>query len=214
VNAGPRTAEKLELLLRETQHRCSNDLQLVVSLLSLQASRCLLEEARLVLRQTADRVSILARARSALLHEVDVPLEATLQRVCSALESQAEPRAITIVLHCHDGCSGLEHEAVTVIALAVNELATNAIKHAFKTGQAGRITIDAAENERQLIVIVDDDGLPFAEDPSGTGLGMDLIRRLIGSLDGVLIAPEANTKRFEMRIPKTGCARAIAGEPA
>ena len=64
-----------DLLLRETIHRCSNDLQLVVSLLALQSRRAANPEVREALADAMERVSVLAHARRALHQERPATLE-------------------------------------------------------------------------------------------------------------------------------------------
>ena len=56
-------APRDDLFLRETLHRCSNDFQLVVSLLSLQSRRAATPEAREALADATARVAVLARSR-------------------------------------------------------------------------------------------------------------------------------------------------------
>ena len=80
------------LRLREANHRCSNDLQLVVALLQLASRRTNIPETHEVLNDTANRVAILASARRALAHNDQQDLEATLLEVVSALAVLAEPR--------------------------------------------------------------------------------------------------------------------------
>src|ERR1700710_3311831 len=87
-----------DLLLRETNHRCSNDLQLVVSLLALQSRRTDSVDARQALTDAKERVSILARSRAALHQQVHHDLGAALRQVGEALLSQAEPRSILVSL--------------------------------------------------------------------------------------------------------------------
>ena len=96
-----------DLLLRETNHRASNDLQLVVSLLGLQSRRAASPEVRQALSDAMERVSILARSRSAMHRERQVSLEAALRQVCEALHAQAEPRGILISLQTGDEVHGL-----------------------------------------------------------------------------------------------------------
>ncbi|WP_430252240.1 histidine kinase dimerization/phosphoacceptor domain -containing protein [Neorhizobium sp. DAR64860/K0K1] len=84
------------LLLRETYHRCSNDLQLVVSLLSLQSRLATNSETRDALADAMARVSILARARSEINQRRSPSLGCAIRGVCEALPSQAEPRSILI----------------------------------------------------------------------------------------------------------------------
>lgn len=190
-----------ELRLRETNHRCSNDLQLVVALLRLQSRRAASAEARRALADAMERVSVLAHARKAM-HDGHASLAAALRQICDALHAQAEPRAIAISLDIADGAHRLSPTRVTTLALVVNELATNAIKHAFADGSRGRIAIAVTRRGPDLVVTVDDDGRPFPRALSSTGgLGLTLARRLMASIDGELIAPAPPSKMFELRLP-------------
>ena len=86
----------------------------------------------------------------------------------------------------------------------VNELATNAIKHAFEEEKAGCISISVRPNgEREAVIIVDDDGLPFPEanSPKDGGMGLGLAKRLVASVNGLLIPPASGRKCFEIRVP-------------
>ena len=192
-----------DLLLRETNHRCSNDLQLVVSLLGLQSRRAATPEVRQALTDAMERVSILARARSAMYRERPPTLQAALRQVCEALQAQAEPRAILISLEAAHEVHGLSAIQITTLALVVNELATNAIKHAFEEGKSGRIRLSIRwNNTREVAILVDDDGLPFPElTGNGDGLGMGLVKRLMASIGGLLIPPPPGSKLFELRVP-------------
>ena len=200
---GDRQAHGDDLLLRETNHRCSNDLQLIVSLLGLQSRRAANPEVRQALSDAMDRVAVLARSRSALHRERPPSLTAALRDVCAALHSQAEPRSILISLHSGEEAHGLSPTQITTVALVVNELATNAIKHAFEEGIAGHVRVSIGSNgEHEAIVIVDDDGLPFPETiGTGDGLGLGLVKRLIASIGGLLIPPPSGSKVFELRVP-------------
>ena len=192
-----------DLLLRETNHRCSNDLQMVVSLLALQSGRAKSDETRQALTDAMERVSVLARSRAALQHQKHLTLEAALRQVCEALHAQAEPRSILISCEIAHENHSLSPAQVMTLALTVNELATNAIKHAFAQGKSGSIRISAREDDRNLTVIVDDDGLPFPEASEGKngGLGLGLVKRLVASIGGMLIPPPNGSKVFEIRLP-------------
>ena len=198
-----RSAQGHDLLLRETNHRCSNDLQLVVSLLGLQSRRAANPEVSQALTDAMERVSILARARSAMHRERQPSLEAALRQVCEALHAQAEPRSILISLEARHEVHGLSPTQITTLALVVNELATNAIKHAFEEGRDGHIDVSISDNgNRDVTAIVDDDGLRFPDAGcNGDGLGMGLTKRLMASIGGLLIPPPSGTKVFELRVP-------------
>ncbi len=190
-----------ELLLRETNHRCSNDLQLVVSLLALQSRRATNPEVCQALEDAMERVAALAQARISV-HDAQQPsLESALQRICEALHSYAEPRSVLVSLKAAHEVSGLDANTITTLALVVNELATNAIKHAFKEEMGGhiRVTINQSDG-RHLIVTVDDDGLPLPATES-SGLGMGIVKRLMASIDGMFIPPGRGSKMSELRVP-------------
>ena len=199
----PMTSSPDSLLLRETCHRSANDLQLIVSLLSLQSHQAKSAETRAALTDAAGRVAVLAGARAAL-QQRQPSLETALRRVCEALITHAEPRAIHVSLDVAPVASRFTGPHVTTLALIVNELATNAIKHAFNEDRGGCIRISVVEHDRaHLAIIVDDDGLPFPgpdlRRPDGLGLG--LARRLMESVGGLVILPPVGSKRFEIRVP-------------
>lgn len=191
-----------DLLLRETNHRCSNDLQLVIGLLALQSKRAANPEVRHALDDAVERVSVLARARRGLYDEGPQELNAALQQVCEALHAQAEPRSIAVAYKPGEGLKSLSPGCVTTLALVVNELATNAIKHAFEEGKVGSINVSASTNGHDVTVLVDDDGLPFPKPGAeGVGMGMGLAKRMMASIDGLFIPPSAPSKIFELRVP-------------
>jgi two-component sensor histidine kinase len=197
------SGDHYELLLRETNHRCANDLQLVVSLLGLQSRRCTNADARQALAEASDRVAVLARARSAMLTEQH-SLKAALQGIGDALESQAEPLSIDVTVDVPPAVDGLVHDEVTTLAIVVNELATNAIKHAFDANAGGHVRIAARPHDsRHVAIIVDDDGLPFPELPERKpdGLGLELVRQLMVSIGGEIVMPTNASKCFEIRVP-------------
>lgn len=212
LSTSHRPAPDPELLLRETNHRCANDLQLVVSLLALQGRRATHPETRDALADAGARVGVLARARAALAREQS-DLQAALAQVCEAIAAPAEPRGVLVTMETElgeagPGADGLSSRQVTTVALAVNELATNAIKHAFAEGEGGRVAVSARRTAAEVVVVVDDDGLPFPEldrprggGPGGGGLGLELVKRLVASIGGLVIPPPPGTKRFELRIP-------------
>ena len=145
-------------------------------------------------------MAVLARARAALNREAQGDLQTALRQVCEALGSQAEPRGILLSLHCEDAILGLSANAVVTLSLAVNELATNAIKHAFADGRDGTVRVAVRRAAGDLVVSVEDDGSPMAIGGE-RGLGLALVRRLVASIDGLLIAPTGGAKRFEIRAP-------------
>ncbi|WP_430252238.1 ATP-binding protein [Neorhizobium sp. DAR64860/K0K1] len=89
----------------------------------------------------------------------------------------------------------------------MNELATNAVKHAFKEGKAGHIQIAVRRyDERHAAITVDDDGIPFpaSRDKKSGGMGMLLVKRMVASANGKFIQHRAGSKCLEIRVPVKG----------
>jgi two-component sensor histidine kinase len=203
-----------ESLLREIHHRVKNNLQVVHSLLYLQATT--LEErlddvAAEAFRQSRSRIKSMAAIHDRLYRSKDlsaiecgdylrvlIPDLFTLydagDRIGARIEVHIRPLAIHAAIPC---------------ALIVNELVANCLKHAFPDRRRGRIEIEGAELPDGLArVTVSDDGVGFcpereaARDPTLT-LGMHLVRDLVAQLDGHLdIASEPGMgSRFRVTFP-------------
>lgn len=200
---GQRYGTDHELLLRETHHRCGNDLQLVVGLLVLHSRSAASSEVRDAFADVTERVTAFARARATRYEDRPPSLENAIQQVCEALRMHAEPRAITISLRMDTLAEGLSAARITTLSLVVNELVTNAIKHAFTEGGTGNILISVSRNTGgDVVVFIEDDGRPLpAWGEPGAGFGLTLARRMIASVDGLFIPPPPGTKVFELRVP-------------
>jgi two-component sensor histidine kinase len=194
-----------DLLLRETNHRCSNDLQLVVSLLALQSRRAVSQDVRHALADAMERVAILARARSALHDERTASLDVAVRQVCEALQPQVEFRSILISFEARCEADEISANHTTTLALVVNELTTNAIKHAFENSGPGVIRVLISRDRGgDVIITVDDDGLPFPDAAiSSGGMGMGLAKRLMASIGGTFSPPPLGSKTFELRLPSS-----------
>lgn len=191
-----------DTLLQETHHRCSNDLQMIVSLLSLQSRRARSDETRVALSDAADRFAVLAHARSAMFDGGTSSLEIAFRRVCHALSLHAEPRSIAITFRVDQPVGDMPADRIAAVTLVANELITNAIKYAFQVGVPGQITVTVGRSaDGAAVVAVVDDGMPFPDQPppGGSGMGLRLARRLMTSIDGQLIEPTGTGKAFELR---------------
>jgi two-component sensor histidine kinase len=190
--------EQAELLLRENRHRFANDLHLVGSLLSHQARFADDPGARDALANVAARVMTLVRARQM----PDGDLAAGLRACVDALTAQVGGRGITVGLRVEGECPPIEERRATVLLIAVNELATNAIKHAFIGRGDGRVEVTLSATANHIRLTVEDDGASL-DTPGGgrVGSGLDLVRRLIGGVRGEFAVPPARSKCFTIDMP-------------
>lgn len=170
-----------EILYAELEHRTKNIMMMIVSFLSLQAARSKTEEAKVALRDVMRRVHGLNVAQRALvkLGVLDrVDLGRFLPEVVKELLSLEGRRAIrfeTSTEHCETSVT-----QASALGLIVNELTTNALKHAFPDG-SGVLSLEVRCTKAEGSVVVSDDGVgsPSAPHANGdTGIGLHLSEAL------------------------------------
>lgn len=179
------------MLLREVNHRVKNSLQIVSSILNLEASASETAASRERFKAASERVYAVANVHD-LIYRIDsfdsIPFRSYLSDLCAALERSCrdERRAITIA------CDGPDIDVATnhaiTLALISNELITNAIKYAFSDRNSGRINvqIERAGGSVRLIVSDDGQGVQSEKPASSTGLGSKLIGVLARQVGGVV----------------------------
>ena len=193
-------------LVHEARHRCASDLQMVTSLIELTRRRTADETARAALGKIANRVHVFAETRGSLLRGQRRDLGSALRMVCEALHTMAEPAGVTVALSVEHPTPRPDDEAILAVALSVNEIVTNALKHAFVNRVQGRVEVICRTlAERTALVSIDDDGVPFPSlkegQTNGSGAGLGLVRRMIDQQGGMVIMPTNGSKRFEIRVP-------------
>jgi two-component sensor histidine kinase len=196
--------DRHQLLLKEISHRVKNSLQIVSSMLHLQASTADDEGLTAQLAEASSRVSAIGRAYERLAYDADVEnidLGAYLQAVCAD--------AITSNCKLHfDGAQGIWLSADRAISLAliVNELVTNAVKYAFSHRHEGHIYVRVVrENANTALVSVRDDGIGLPPDfdlSKNKGLGMRIVTALAKQLGAdITRTPQVDGNEFVVAVP-------------
>ena len=178
-----------EALLREVNHRVANSLQLIASLVHLQAGALEDEGARAALRDTQSRIAAVMQVHRRLYTSDDVQnvdmgeylggLVAELQQSLAAagadhpIRLEAEPIK-------------LNPDKAVSLGVVVAELVTNAFKYAYPDGRAGevRVAFTTAPADRLRLTVEDDGpGLGDKVVARGTGLGQRVIAAMARSLN-------------------------------
>jgi two-component sensor histidine kinase len=184
-----------QVLLEEINHRVKNSLQLVVSMLGLQANTTKDGALSESLQEAMMRVTAVARVHERLHRGVDinqVDLSSYMADICLDLKD--------ITYNCDLQYSA--NQSITVpadyavrVALLASELITNAAKHAYGADEQGSITVELSMSETMLSLRVRDRGLGPVENASPTrnsGLGMQIVRALTSQMGGQLTVSNAN----------------------
>jgi two-component sensor histidine kinase len=194
------------VLLEEVNHRVKNSLHLVSAMLALQAGSAESAELREHLAQASNRISAIARAHQRV-HQYGaietVDLGVYLTDVCAELGGSPIPCDIHV-----DVPSGLEVaiEKAIPIALLVNELVTNASKHAYPDRQHCPVWVQVSRmgSDALSIVVYDEGvGLPEGFDVyKGKGLGMRIVAAFSKQLGAELVLRRRTPgSEFEISIP-------------
>jgi two-component sensor histidine kinase/integral membrane sensor domain MASE1 len=180
-----------ELLHREIHHRVKNNLNLIASLLSVQAEYVRDPEDVRLLEDARSRVIATARIHERLTYRADisrVDFGEYLTLLGEEFRSTSPRKDITITVDTVE--VSLEFERAIYAGLIVNELATNALTHAFPEGRGGTIAITLKNtNQRHLSLSVSDNGtgLPANVSPAASSsMGMMVVQSLSKQLGAKL----------------------------
>lgn len=181
-----------DMLLAEMQHRISNSLQIIASILLMKARSVSSEETRAHLHDAHSRVLAVAAVQQHLHATAGgeaIQLNSYLVRLCASLAGAMIPEGENAVDLKVDVTSGTATSAVSVsLGLIVTELVINALKHAFpivKPGNAIVVSYVAAGTDWTLIV--SDNGVGKGADGHTTagGLGSSIVAALAEQLGAV-----------------------------
>jgi two-component sensor histidine kinase len=191
-------------MFEELNHRVKNNLTLVASMLQMQA-RQTTPEARDELLKAVDRVHSIAQVHQALYmgsHENAVDFGNYLKDLCASLAASLADDG-RIVLSVETVNLVLPMDVVIPLGMAVNELVTNAAKHAYPPPLSGPVRVRFAQDGDHLRLSVGDQGRGFSGETrrrSG-GLGMNLIAVLVDQVHGRLDVRNDAGATFEITLP-------------
>jgi PAS domain S-box-containing protein len=197
-----------DVLLGEIHHRVKNNLQIIYSLLDLQLARISDPFVVDLLRDSQNRVRSMALIHQTLYQSKDfarVDINSFLDSLVPSLITSYGVQSGRIAIHVEAVGVLLPINIAIPCGLVVNELISNALKHAFPHGQSGEITVLLRnEPDRQLLLSVSDDGigLPSDLDIANTAtLGLQLVRLLADQIGAEIAIQRADPTRFELRSP-------------
>jgi two-component sensor histidine kinase len=185
--------DERDILLQEIDHRVKNSLQMVMSMLHLQAGAAEDETVRRHLQEASSRIAAVARAHQRLQHRDQVraiDLAAYLADLCGDLAASVGDCRIELDLQAQ---LQVPTDRAIPVALVVTEFITNAAKYAYAGRAGGRITVRlVVDPDRGARLSVEDEGtgLPAGFNPAtGRGLGMRIARALAQQIGARLEVP-------------------------
>lgn len=182
-----------DALVREVHHRVKNNMQIMISLLNMKARHIDDEGVKSILMESQDRIKSMAMVHDSLYHSPDmthINLGNYIQRLTAELFRTYNLDSNLIKLIVNVNSVSISIDTAVPCGLLLNELVSNAIKHAFSPGQRGEIKVELSSSPQelapQLTLIVKDDGMGLPDcfdiNKSNT-MGMKLITSLVTQLE-------------------------------
>jgi PAS domain S-box-containing protein len=207
--AGIRAAlQEKDIQLGEIHHRVKNNLQIVSSLLDLQSGRISDPAVQDMLRDSRNRIRSMALIHQTLYESgnvAEVDFGRFLKTLVPMLTASygIDARSITLSIDVEQVL--LPIGSAIPCGLVVNELISNALKHAFRPGNGGDINVGLKRVPGGAVVLSVSDtgiGVPEHVDITGTGtLGLQLVSLLADQLGGTATMQRSNPTRFTLQFP-------------
>jgi two-component sensor histidine kinase len=202
------TLQEKEVLLTEVYHRIKNNLQIISSLLDLQADMVADPQVRALFEDSQQRIQAVA-----LLHEslsqarnvARIPAAEYINRLSTQVFQAYAPPGDRITLSIQADPIWIAVRNAVPCGLLVNELLSNSLKYAFPGDRGGEITIALrATSEEQMVLVVADTGVGFPVDMDfrhTDSLGLQLVCLLTEQLGGTIALDTASGTQWTLRFP-------------
>lgn len=197
-----------DLLLGEIHHRVKNNLQVVHSLLSLQSSLIEDDAVKNMLMDSQNRIQSMALIHQTLYQSnnfAKVDFGDFLEALIPTLVNSYSVTGKQIVLNIDAKNIYLPINSAIPCGLLINELITNALKHAFTEANEGEISVNiTVENDARIHLIVSDNGKGISDElnlDTIDTLGLRLVNLLAQQLNGILQIQRKKPTQFLLNFP-------------
>src|ERR1700750_166662 len=179
-------AAEREVLLREVNHRVGNSLQIIASLLHLQANSSTDDDVKTALSNAMGRVAAVAQVHRRLYTSHDlktVMLNQYLEALLEDLRRSAEGNKMSRLSLKAEPIE-IDPDRAVAIGIIVNELVMNAVKYAYPAGAGPiHIVLTADGDDLELSITDDGVGLNVKTDPRSTGMGQRIVTAMASKID-------------------------------
>jgi len=196
-----------EVLLQEVHHRVKNNLQVISSLINMQVRRTHDTSSRNALAECQNRVQAIALIHEKLYQSRDyarVPFSDYARSLAANIFHATGISPANINFSVEFESLSLAVDKAIPCGLILNELISNALKHAFPNERQGTIRVDMRKAGGQLELSVGDDGVgmkPGFNPATSNSLGMQLVQTLVEQLDGRLEILRESGTTFRIGFP-------------
>jgi two-component sensor histidine kinase len=180
-----RELESQMAIVREVHHRVKNNLQVIASIMRMEARRAQLDETRAALEDGVQRILSVAVVHEFLSQQAEgttINLRDVTGRIITQVQQSLLPPDKEIEVSFAGPDIWLPAERATQCALIVNELVQNAIEHGMAERPQGRISVELEDRGGSVCIVVADDGQGLGEGfdlDTQANLGLTLVRSMV-----------------------------------
>ena len=192
-----------DLILKEVHHRIKNNLNSVISLLSLQADAQQDTKIRNILLDASGRVRSIMVLYDRL-YRTDFDGKISIKDYFHALLdglTRLHPQKMAIETQVDD--ISLDVKTVSLLGIIINELITNTLKHAFFGRTGGSVKFSASKLGNKVVLLYEDDGIGIPDSISlanSPGFGLQLVGMLVEQLLGTIVLERGCGTKFRIEI--------------
>jgi PAS domain S-box-containing protein len=192
------------ILLQEIHHRVKNNLQIIASLLNLQSRRIKDKEALEMFQATRKRVFSMALVHERLYKSKDfarVDFRKYIKEMTVHLLSFHRDKMEKVRFEKDIKKTIIDINKAVPLGLILNELITNALKHAFPKNREGKIKIKFNKKGSRYDLMISDDGIGFPKDldfRKAESMGLTLITSLVNQIDGEIELDRSKGTSFKI----------------
>lgn len=202
-----KSLKEKEMLLKEIHHRVKNNMQVISSLLFMQARKAKDDQVKEILRESQNRIKSIAFVHEKIYQSKDleqIDYNDYLRKITRHLFDSylVDPQSVTLELGSKK--IFLPIDKAVPCSLIINELISNSIKYAFPDQRKGIIRIVFDQVADSYILVYSDNGVGMANDIDfghTETLGLELVRGLIRQLNGTIELDRTNGTTYTIRFP-------------
>ncbi len=195
--------DEKNILISELHHRVKNNLAIISGLFSLKINDDLHEDAKNVLLESRNRVRSMALIHNRLYKSdnmTNVNFEEYAKELISEISASYPAVANSVKIDTDIKNVSININSAIPCGLILNELLTNAYKHAFRDKTNGHINVSFINDNNAIVMRVEDNGVGLPEDyKQKQSLGVTVIESLSEQLDGSFNFSNNNGTCFELR---------------
>ncbi len=199
--------QEKEVLIKEVHHRVKNNLQIIISLIRLQANKVSDEELNSHLNETLNRVKSIALVHEMLYRSKDlshIEFREYINKITDSLKTIYADRTKGVNINVNSEDIYFSVDKAVPCAIIINELVTNSIKHAFNKTQSGDINISLNRQNGYYDMKIADNGSGLIHGfkfDHNDSLGMNLVSSLADQLDAEVSIENSIGTAFNFRFP-------------